>query len=217
MRAWELRRAAAAFFMPNRCPFCGDIIGMREFWCTPCCDNLKMLDDPGEIPEGLDGFAAVCAYTGRARSAVLRLKQGYYRYPADAFAVLIVENAAELIQQADIITAIPSTRARRRELGYAQSELMAKMVAEISRKPFCRLLKAVPKKQEQKQLDAAHRRENARGAFELALPCGVAGRNVLIIDDVCTTGATLSAAAGLIRNAGAALVNGAVFARTVRH
>lgn len=61
MRAWELRRAAAAFFMPNRCPFCGDIIGMREFWCTPCCDNLKMLDDPGEIPEGLDGFAAVCA------------------------------------------------------------------------------------------------------------------------------------------------------------
>ena len=145
LRAWELRRRAAAFFLPNRCPFCDRIIGVTEFWCagcydrlkfwcTPCFDNLKMLDDPGEIPEGLDGFAAVCAYTGRARSAVLRLKQGYYRYPADAFAVLIAENAAELIQQADIITAIPSTRARRRELGYAQSELMAKMVAEISRK-----------------------------------------------------------------------------------
>lgn len=217
MRAWEMRRAAAAFFMPNRCPFCDEIIGVREFWCAPCYDRLRMLDSHGEIPEGLDSFTAVCAYTGRARSAVLRLKKGFYRYPADAFALLIAENAAELIQQADMITAIPSTRARRKELGYAQSELIAKMVAEISGKPFRRLLKAVPCKQEQKQLDAEHRRENARGAFSLALSCSVSGRNVLIIDDVCTTGSTLSAAAELIRKAGAESVNGAVFARTVRH
>lgn len=93
LRAWELRRRAAAFFLPNRCPFCDRIIGVTEFWCAGCYDRLKFVDSHGDIPEGLDGFSAVCSYTGRARSAVLRMKDGWYRYPIDAFAVLIAENA----------------------------------------------------------------------------------------------------------------------------
>lgn len=216
MRAWELRRTIAAFFMPNRCPFCGDIIRVREFWCAPCCEHLLMLDDPGEIPEGLDGFSAVCRYSGRARTAVLRLKEGYYRYPADAFAVLIAENAAELIQRSDVITAIPSGRKRRRELGYAQAELIAKMLSQISGKPFRRLLSAEKGKLEQKRLSREERLENAARAFRFSGREDIRGKSVLVIDDVCTTGATMSAAAGLIRNAGAAEVCGAVFARVMR-
>lgn len=38
LRAWELRRRAAAFFLPNRCPFCDRIIGVTEFWCAGCYD-----------------------------------------------------------------------------------------------------------------------------------------------------------------------------------
>lgn len=81
LRAWELRRRAAAFFLPNRCPFCDRIIGVTEFWCAGCYDRLKFVDSHGDIPEGLNGFSAVCSYTGRARSAVLRMKDGWYRYP----------------------------------------------------------------------------------------------------------------------------------------
>lgn len=200
--------------MPNRCPFCDEIIGVREFWCAPCYDRLRMLDDPGEIPTGLDGFAAVCAYTGRARSAVLRMKKGYYRYSADAFAVLIAENAAEQIRSADIITAVPAGRRRKRELGYSQSELIAKMVSQMTGRPFRRTLATTPQKQEQKRLTREQRFENARRSYRLADGKDTVGKRVLLIDDVCTTGATLSVTANLLKTAGAAEVYGAVFART---
>lgn len=216
MRAWELRRAAAAFFMPNRCPFCDELIGMRGMWCERCFNRLRLYEG-GDSPAALDGFSAACLYTGRARTAVLRLKKGYYRYPADAFAVIIAENARELIANADIITSVPSSRRRRKELGYAQSELIAKLVAEIARKPYRRLLKAAPHRQEQKRLSAEERWKNAQGSFKALPKCSIAaGKNVLIIDDVCTTGATLSAAASIIRKSGAESVSGAVFAKTLK-
>lgn len=189
LRAWELRRRAAAFFLPNRCPFCDRIIGVTEFWCAGCYDRLKFVDSHGDIPEGLNGFSAVCSYTGRARSAVLRMKDGWYRYPIDAFAVLIAENARELIETADVITAVPTGRARRAELGYAQSRMIAKLCA-------------------------AERWENARRSYAVSEPEGAAGRKILLIDDVCTTGATLSCIAEKLRKAGAESVSAAVFART---
>ncbi len=215
MKPWELRRTAAAIFFPNRCPFCDELIGVREFWCATCFERLHFLDDPGEIPDGSDDFTAVCAYSGRARTAVLRLKKGYYRYSADAFAVLIAENAAEQIRNSDIITAVPTGRKRRRELGYAQSELIARTLAEITGKPFRRLLTALPGKQEQKRLSAEQRRENALKSYRLIKNADAKGMRVLVIDDVCTTGATLSAAAGLLRSAGAVCVSAAVFAKTL--
>jgi len=214
LRAWELRRRAAAFFLPNRCPFCDRLIGVTEFWCAGCYDRLKFVDSPGDIPEGLDGFSAVCSYTGRARSAVLRMKDGWYRYPIDAFAVLIAENARELIETADVITAVPTGRARRNELGYAQSRMIAKLCAEICRKPYRDLLQVVGNKSEQKRLSAAERWENARRSYAVSDPEGAAGRKILLIDDVCTTGATLSCIAEKLRKAGAESVSAAVFART---
>ena len=106
LRAWELRRRAAAFFLPNRCPFCDRIIGVTEFWCAGCHDRLKFVDSHGDIPRG---------WTDSRRCALYR--QGEERgsphegrlvpLPIDAFAVLIAENARELIETADVITAVP--------------------------------------------------------------------------------------------------------------
>lgn len=216
MKLWELRRAAAAFFLPNRCPFCDELIGIREFWCSRCYNRLKLMDDTEEIPQGLDGFSAVCRYAGRARTSVLRLKKGFYRYPIDAFAVLIAENAHQLIAEAELITAVPTGRRRRRELGYAQSEEIAKLVSAMSGKPFRRVLTVTASKKEQKRLNTEQRRENALSAYVLSAPEWVNGKNVLVIDDVCTTGATLGAIADLMKRAGAKSVTGAVFARTVK-
>ncbi len=216
MRFWELRRTAAAVVYPNRCPFCDELIGIRDFWCDRCYARLRFISDPEEIPENLDGFSAVCRYGGRARTAVIRMKRGYYRYPIDTFAVLIAENAQELISAADIITAIPTGKERRIELGYAQSEKTAKLIAEMTRKPFKRVLEVTSDKREQKRLNYEQRRENARKAYRVIRPELVAGKSVLVIDDICTTGATLGAAAEMLKNAGARSVLGAVFAKTVK-
>ena len=64
LRAWELRRRAAAFFLPNRCPFCDRIIGVTEFWCAGCYDRLKFVDSHGDIP---DGQSAPCRAWVRAK------------------------------------------------------------------------------------------------------------------------------------------------------
>lgn len=216
MRFWELRRAAAAIILPNRCPFCDELIGIRDFWCVRCYNRLRFLSDPEEIPAGLDGFLAVCQYTGRARSAVLRMKQGFYRYPIDAFAVLIAENAQPMISAADVITAVPTGKSRKRELGYAQSEKMAKLIAEITGKPFRRVLEVTASKQEQKRLNYEERWENALKSYVVSRPEEIRGKAVLLIDDISTTGATMSAIADKLRSAGAKSVMGAVFAKTVK-
>lgn len=217
MRAWEFRRRAVALIYPNRCPFCDSVVGVREFWCPGCYGRLKLIDRAEDIPEGVDGFTAVCEYSGRARSAVLRMKEGWYRYPIDAFAVLIAENAQELISSADVITCVPSGRKRVAELGYAHSRMIAKLCAEISRMPYRDLLSVNDDKKEQKHLNAAQRIENAERAYRVSAPDIVSGKRILLIDDVCTTGATINSIAGKLRRAGAASVTAAVFAKTPRY
>lgn len=215
MKPWELRRAAAAFFMPNRCPFCDELIGINEFWCERCYNRLPFLENYSEIPAGLDGFSAVCRYSAGARTAILRMKNGRYRYSIDAMAVLIAENAHGLIKQADFITAVPAGRKRRRQLGYAQSEETARLISMMTGKPFKRVFGVNPGKCEQKRLNAAQRRENAKNSFRLIKPDLAAGRNILIIDDVCTTGATLGELARQLKAAGAVFVSGAAFAKVI--
>lgn len=216
MRFWELRRMAAAVVYPNHCPFCDELIGVREFWCERCYNRLRFLAGSEDAPERLDGFSAVCSYTGRARTAVIRMKRGYYRYPIDAFAALIAENAQELISAADVITSVPTGRERAIELGYAQSEKIAKLIAEMTRRPFHRVLEVTDEKQEQKRLNAEQRRENALKSYRVIRPEPVRGKSVLVIDDLCTTGATLEAIADMLREAGAVSVSGAVFARALK-
>ena len=217
MRAWELRRRAAAMIFPNRCPFCDSVVGIKELWCPGCFGRLRFIDYAEDVPVGVDGFSAVCEYTGRARSAVLRMKDGWYRYSIDAFAVLIAEHAQELISAADLITSVPSGRKRVRELGYAHSRMIAKLCAEISRKPYRDLLYVTDDKIEQKRLNAEERIKNAERAYRVSDPEGAAGKRILLIDDVCTTGATINSISDKLRRAGAVSVTAAVFAKTVRN
>lgn len=211
--AHEALRRALAVIYPNICPFCGEYCSIKQFWHEECFTALPYLEKAPEIPEGLSGLTAVCSYEGTARQAVLSYKDGCFIYAAEAFALLIIEALGEKLRGADVIAAVPSSAKSRFQRGYAPAEKIAKLISLRCGVPFKRVLKTKPESREQKTLSAQQRRENAVHSFEI-ITGGVSGKRVLLIDDVCTTGATLSACARLLLDDGAAEVFGAVFAKT---
>lgn len=107
----------------------------------------------------------------------------------------------------DVVTWAPTSRRRRRARGYDQAELLARAVARRSRLRSRPLLRRLS---EQPQTGRGRRDRLAGPRFVAA---AVPGATVLVVDDVWTTGATLSAAGTALRNAGAARVLGATLAR----
>lgn len=213
-RLYELRRRAVSLVLPNRCPFCDKVVGMAEYWCESCYGKLEFMKEPPEAPENVDRLLSCCYYDGRARLAILRMKKGGYAYSYEAFGVLMAELVGKLMEDIGFVTAVPTSSKRKRELGYAQAEKLAKDIARRGRKPFRRVLRVSKDKKEQKKLNKEERLENARNAYKIADKKYISGEIILLVDDVCTTGATLSAIAGLLKAAGAKAVYAVTFAKT---
>jgi ComF family protein len=120
-----------------------------------------------------------------------------------------------------LIVPVPLHPSRRRERGFNQSELLAAGLVRVLRRQNGGAAPQVAKACLQRHratppqtgLSVAARRENLRGAFEVAKPEEVRGRGIVLIDDVMTTGATLSACARALKRAGAAQVMGLTLAR----
>ena len=213
-RLYELRRRAVSLVLPNRCPFCDKVVGMADYWCESCYGKLEFMTEPPKSPENVDRLLSCCYYDGRARLAILRMKNGGYAYSYETFGVLMTELVGELMEDIDFVTAVPTSRKRRRELGYAQAEKIAKDIARRGRKPFRRVLRVSKDKKEQKKLGQSERLENARRSYCISDKESIRGKSVLLVDDVSTTGATISAIAGLLKDAGATAVYAVTFAKT---
>jgi competence protein ComFC len=111
----------------------------------------------------------------------------------------------------DAVVPVPLHRSRLAKRGFNQAELMARGVARRINAPVLDKLKVVRRTRDQVELSAGARRTNVAGAFALRGP--VAGRS-LLVDDVFTTGATLSECAGVFRQAGAGEVHALTLCRT---
>lgn len=119
--------------------------------------------------------------------------------------------AGQSSEKFDLVVQVPLHRRRRRERGYDQSALLAKVVARDLRLPFKpNGLKRTRRTEQQAILESSDRISNVRGAFAASRISQ--GRSVLLVDDVSTTGATMEAAAAALVEAGARSVTGLVFA-----
>ncbi|MDP8972863.1 MAG: ComF family protein [Actinomycetota bacterium] len=112
----------------------------------------------------------------------------------------------------DGVVPVPLHRSRLAKRGFNQAELMARGVARRINAPVLDKLKVVRRTRDQVELSAGARRANVAGAFTSRGP--VAGR-ILLVDDVFTTGATLSECAGVLRKAGAGEIHALTLCRTV--
>ncbi len=213
LRNYERFRRIVSLVAPNRCPFCGEVLDSGDYWCGECYRYLPFVHGIVPPSDNISALYACCFYTGRARDAVLMLKYGGLVYPADAFAVMMSDRLCGA--EADMLVPVPNGRAGVLKRGFSSSELIAERLAMRVGIPMVNALIAFSSKREQKSLNAENRRKNALNSFYVDKRVSVKGKRIILIDEVTTTGSTLSAVGELLRGAGAEDVSAAVFAKTV--
>ena len=223
----RILNAAIDLLFPLSCVVCG-----REgrFLCNGCAPGLPRLQKPycslcaspgaprlcswcEASPPSFDGIAAPYLMAGPVRDTVLGLKYRNLRAWAPHMGRLMTEYMESEPIDADVLVPVPLHRRRVRYRGYNQSELLAR---EISRRTDIPMNPKVLSRNRDtppqvSMSSGEERRQNMAGAFECT--GDVLGKRVLLIDDVVTTGATISACAGPLKSAGALSVRALALAR----
>jgi ComF family protein len=227
-RAFDLRSLPLLdLVLPRRCASCGK---GEELVCAACRAALRRLDGTlcarcgaptawpvarcRECAGRRIPFAcarAAVAYDGPARSLVAGWKERGLRPLAREFAGLV----AEVVPRPSVgaLTFVPGDPERSLKRGQNAAEALARELSASWELPVARVLRRTEHARPQRGLSREERRRNVRGSFSVSAPVP---RHVALVDDVYTTGATVSAAATELRRAGARTVHVVTFARTVR-
>lgn len=190
------------------CPRCGAPFGRVQ--CSEC--NPVMLGATGRTAPPFASAASAVSYESAARRLVTTYKDRGERRLAGTMAALMAPYVAPGWRDGlQAVTFVPATPAARRRRGFDHAELLAQAVAEELGIACIDVLRR-PHSFDQRRLSRAARLANMEGSMQ-ALPGATLPRSVLLVDDVCTTGATLFAASEALREAGAACVRCLTFAR----
>lgn len=191
---------------PPKCIFCGKLTEHRRA-CPECEAKLPRFDGATPTKEFFTKCVAPFRYDGAIREALLRFKFGGREQFAAPLAVYAAETVRRELDRYDIISWAPVSTHRRRERGYDQAELLARETAKLLGTSAVPLLKKRRDTPPQSGFtDRAARRANVMGAYSVRKNVDVAGKTVLLIDDIVTTGATLSECSRELLMAGAAEV-----------
>ena len=191
-------------FFPRKCPFCGKLTG-KTLLCETCGAALPRCE---EVRQGADfgRCTAPLYYEGQVRDAILAFKFKAKLGGLDAFGRLMAQTAAERYSgEFDAITWVPVSKKRLKKRGFDQARyLTASMCVDWHVAPLETLRKTADNPPQSGLEDAAARRANVLGVYKAVSPEQFAGKRLLLVDDICTTGATLGECARVLKVAGAA-------------
>lgn len=208
--------------LPAACAGCG-----REgaAICPRCLPAIRARErEPPGTPIGTWGGPPApllqlewCApFTGAIRRALHQLKYAGEQRLAEPLGEAIARRWRAAGAGGELLVHVPVHEARRRERGFDQAELLATVAGRYLRLPVAAPLKRTRATAAQYRLDRSHRAANLAGAFRVGTGqsrAEIRGRWVVLVDDVLTTGATLSACAEALLAAGAAAVSAVTVAR----
>lgn len=193
--------------MPRRCVVCGNVLTVtEEVFCARCLGKIKFTNfwlDPKDNPMAREywlklpvEYAGALYYYSRSSLATNIVKALKYQNRPD-IGVFVGRILADkfgptgMFGDIDIIVPIPLTRKRQRERGYNQSEIVARTVGGICGvRVDTTIVSRTEFMQSQTHLTRADRMDNVENRFRVEKPAEVAGKHVMIVDDVVTTGAT---------------------------
>src|SRR6266496_4338655 len=238
LRKFEPLEAAVSLLYPPVCTICGGNVRAGEYLCNRCEAKLVRIVAPfcQKCSEPFEGAitseftcancahraiyfdAAVAAYRGRGivRQIIHEFKYGHQvhlRHLVARWLCAAFDDERLRGHQFDVIVPVPLHPTRQRERGFNQAGLLAELLSARISIPCKRVLKRIRYTTTQTALDRAERMENLHNAFRLRKKADVRGLRVLLIDDVLTTGSTLSGCARILKRAGAISVYAATAAR----
>lgn len=216
-------------FFPKRCVGCGKY---STYLCTDCAKKIEQYTTPlcfecGRITENgqycpqckrktktkLNGIIACANYeVGPTREIIHHLKYSGFAELAEVLGEIICQRLGKFAFKNAVVVPVPLHKKREAERGYNQCELIARYVCKKFDVPGGCALARVKKSLPQVKLDRQKRLTNLLGAFACIDRELILGKNVLLIDDVTTTGATLSECAAVLMASGAKKVLGIVVA-----
>lgn len=208
------------WLFPPKCALCRRRLEPgQQGLCAVCRQSYPMLEDGWAKTKApfLEGCVSVYVYEGQVRRAIHAFKYRGAVGRGSTFGRLLAQRVEQsgLAQRVQVVCWAPCHWKTKRQRGYEQAAEIARPLAKQLELPAMALLKKTRETRPMNRLSTpAARRANVLGAFEADCPPGsLEGLSVLIVDDVYTTGATLSECARVLREAGAAHVYGAAFAR----
>ncbi len=210
------KRRILQLFFPNRCPICGEFIGCNDTFCTDCSEKITVYNGSFSI-ENAESFTAAYVYNDSISSAVFLMKDGICGNAdyalANGLAAALKENG--ISKSADIIIPVPLHPSSLRKRGFNQSELIGKELERILNIELVTdATEKVHSTSEQKTLSREQRMVNLKNSFAVTKPEKIQNKRVLLVDDVCTTGSTLSEIAGILLKSGAKTVHCAACCKT---
>ena len=180
-----------------------------EFLCSDCRSHRP----------AFDRAASAMRFEGEARELINAFKfRGDFRLRDDLVDMLeAVTTVRFKVEEIDLIAPMPSTWLHRLDRGFNQVDYLAAALARRLNRPYAkRLLKRVNSPKRQGRLSEEARRENVIGTFAVRHPDLVQNCTVLVVDDIMTTGSTLSECAAELKRAGAGRVWCVTLARSLR-
>lgn len=208
--------AALDLLFPPKCPFCRRLTARGEGVCPDCLRTLPYTtaESHGRKLRNISRCVAPFYYKGRVRESLLRYKFGGLSVYSQIYAEFIAKCIDENGISCDIITWVPLSAKRFRSRGYDQARLIADALSRLTGIRCVRLLKKTRHNPAQSGTGSAEkRRANVSGVYSAMNTDEIAGKRILLVDDIVTTGSTLSECARVLAEHGSADVQAAAVAR----